>query len=166
MFWRLSFISLPIVCTLVYSSCCCCCCWVASVVSDSMRPRRRQPTRLPRPWDSPGKNMSGLPFPSPMHESEKWKWSHSVVSDSSQPHGLQPTGLLHPWDFPGKSTGVEWHRLLHPGGTSGKEFASQCRKHKWCGFDPWVRKIPWRRKWQPTPRESHGQRGMTAAEMQ
>ena len=30
------------------------------------------------------------------------------------------------------------------------------------GFDPWVGKIPWRRKWQPTPvfspRESHGQR--------
>ena len=35
---------------------CCCCCWVASVVSDSMRPRRRQPTRLPCPGDSPGKN--------------------------------------------------------------------------------------------------------------
>ena len=34
----------------------CCCCWVASVVSDSVRPHRRQPTRLPRPWDSPGKN--------------------------------------------------------------------------------------------------------------
>ena len=33
-----------------------CCCWVASVVSDSVRPHRRQPTRLPRPWDSPGKN--------------------------------------------------------------------------------------------------------------
>ena len=32
---------------------------------------------------------SGLPFPSPMHESEKWKWSCSVVSDSSRPrvHG-------------------------------------------------------------------------------
>ena len=29
---------------------------VASVVSDSMRPHRWQPTRLPRPWDSPGKN--------------------------------------------------------------------------------------------------------------
>ena len=26
-------------------------------------------------------HWSGLPFPSPMHESEKWKWSHSVVSD-------------------------------------------------------------------------------------
>ena len=25
-------------------------------------------------------HWSGLPFPSPMHESEKWKWSHSVVS--------------------------------------------------------------------------------------
>ena len=29
---------------------------------------------------------------------------------------------------------------------SGKEFACQCRR---CGFDPWVRKIPWRRKWLP-----------------
>ena len=27
-----------------------------SVVSDSVRPHRQQPTRLPRPWDSPGKN--------------------------------------------------------------------------------------------------------------
>ena len=35
--------------------CCCCCCCVASVVSDSVRPHRRQPTRLPHPWDSPGK---------------------------------------------------------------------------------------------------------------
>ena len=35
---------------------CCCCCWVTSVVSDSVRPHRRQPTRLCRPWDSPGKN--------------------------------------------------------------------------------------------------------------
>ena len=38
------------------SCCCCCCCEVASVVSDSVRPHRRQPTRLPHPWDSPGKN--------------------------------------------------------------------------------------------------------------
>ena len=27
-----------------------------SVVSDSVRPHRQQSTRLPRPWDSPGKN--------------------------------------------------------------------------------------------------------------
>ena len=35
---------------------CCYCCIDASVMSDSVRPHRRQPTRLPRPWDSPGKN--------------------------------------------------------------------------------------------------------------
>ena len=34
------------------------------------------------------KHWSGLPFPSPMHESEKWKWSLSVVSNSSRAHGL------------------------------------------------------------------------------
>ena len=57
-------------------------------------------------------HWSGLPFPSPMHESEKWKWSHSVVSDSSRPQRLQPTRLLRPWDFPGKNTRVGCHRLL------------------------------------------------------
>ena len=36
-------------------------------------------------------HWSGLPFPSLMHESAKWKWSRSVVSDSSRHHGLQPT---------------------------------------------------------------------------
>ena len=82
-------------------------------MSDSMRLHRRQPTRLPRPWDSPGKNTGvGLPLPSPMHESEKWKWSRSVVSDSWRPHGLQPTRFLCPWDFLGKSTGVGCHCLL------------------------------------------------------
>ena len=54
-------------------------------------------------------HWSGLPFPSPMHESGKWKWGRSVVSDSSRPRGLQPTRLLCPWDFPGKSTGVGCH---------------------------------------------------------
>ena len=40
---------------------------------------------------------------------------------------------------------------------SGKESTCQCRRS---GFNPWVRKIPWRRKWQPTPvflpEKSHG----------
>ena len=57
-------------------------------------------------------HWSGLPFPSPMHESEKWNWSRSVMSDPQQPHGLQPTRLLRPWDFPGRSTGVGCHCLL------------------------------------------------------
>ena len=42
--------------------------------------------------------------------------------------------------------------------------ACQCRRHKRSGFNPWVRKIPWRRKWQSTsvflPGKSHGQRSL------
>ena len=48
-----------------------------------------------------------------------------------------------------------------PGGISGKETACQRRRR---GFDPWVRKFPWRRKWLPTPvflpGKSHGQRSL------
>ena len=38
----------------LFAPCCCCC--IASVLSDSVRPHRRQPLRLRRPWDSPDKN--------------------------------------------------------------------------------------------------------------
>ena len=48
-FWLPPQDSCPLVCY-------CYCCRVASVVSDSVRSHRRQPTRLPHPWDSPGKN--------------------------------------------------------------------------------------------------------------
>ena len=45
---------------------------------------------------------------------------------------------------------------------SGKESACRCRRCRRQGFDPWVRMIRWRRKWQPTPvflpRKFHGQR--------
>ena len=57
-------------------------------------------------------HWSGLPFPSPMHKSEKSKGSRSVMSDCSRPHGLQPTRLRRPWDSPGKSTGVGCRCLL------------------------------------------------------
>ena len=40
----------------------------------------------------------------------------------------------------------------------------QCRRNRSRGFDPWVRKIPWRRKWPPTPvflpEKSHGQKSL------
>ena len=63
-------------------------------------------------------HWSGLPFPSPMHEREKWKWNRSVVSDSLRPHGLQPTRLLRPWDFGSaqivlRSWFKNWFPLLH-----------------------------------------------------
>ena len=52
-----------------------------------------------------------------------------------------------------------------PGGASGKKPAYQCRRYKRCRFESWVGKIPWRRKWHPTPGflpgESQGQRSLT-----
>ena len=48
--------SIPFTIVFHIQSCCCCCCQVASVMSDSVRPHRREPNRLPCPWDSPGKN--------------------------------------------------------------------------------------------------------------
>ena len=66
---------------------------------------------------------------------------------------------------------IGWGRGF-PGGTESKtkqnktknKPTSQCRRHKRCGFGPWVRKISWRRAWQSTPvflpGESHGQRSL------
>ena len=46
-----------------------------------------------------------------------------------------------------------------------KQLFGRIRRHKRCRFNPWVGKIPWRRKWQPTPvfwpGEFHGQRSLT-----
>ena len=42
-------------------------------------------------------------------------------------------------------------KIRLPTWCSGKESACQSRRHRICSFDPWVGKIPWRRKWQPTP---------------
>ena len=51
-----------------------------------------------------------------------------------------------------------------PGGASGKESACDAGDVMRCGFDPWVGKISWRRKWHPTPvflpGESQGQRSL------
>jgi len=54
---------------------------------------------------------------------------------------------------------------------SGTESTSQCRRCLRLGFDPWVRRISWSRKWQPTPvflpGEFHGQRshGVTRSQI-
>ena len=94
--------------------CCCCCCFcVTSVMSNSVRLHRRQPTRLPRPWDSPGKNTGvGCHF---LLQCMKVK-SESEVAQScptlSDPMDCSlPSSSVH-GDFPGKSTGVGCHCLL------------------------------------------------------
>ena len=70
------------------------------------------PPGSPIPGILQARTLEWLSFPSPMHESEKGKWSRSVVSDPQWPHGLQPTRLLRPWDVPGNSTEVGCHCLL------------------------------------------------------
>ena len=116
-------------------------------------------------------HCSELPFPSPMHESEKWKWSRSVVSDPQWPHGLQPSRLLHPWDFPGKSPGVGCHCFLRqnlleltpkkrcPFHHRGLECKSRESRDTWSNRQVW----PWSTKWSRAkanrvlPRERTGQ---------
>ena len=52
-------------------------------------------------------------------------------------------------------------KCFHPWWLRGLSVSLQCGRP---GFDPWIRKIPWRRKWQPTPvflpGESHGWRSL------
>ena len=126
-----------------------------SVMSNSLRPHGLQPARLLCPWDSPGKN-SGV-------------GCHFLLEGIFPTHGLNP-GLLHcRWTLyclchqgsPRLS-----HLIVNVYGTLHdlRNRASQetlvvkrstwpHRRHKThqLGLDPWVRKIPWSRKWQPTP---------------
>ena len=65
------------------------------------------------------------------------------------------------WNIESVFRAVTWKRNLPiehyykdkglPSWCSGKETTCQCRRCKRPGFDPWVRKMPWRRRWQPTP---------------
>ena len=92
---------------------CCYCCYVASVVSDSVRPHRRKPTRLPRPWDSPGKNTGvGCHF---LLQCMKAKSGSEVAQSCTTLHDPMDCSLpgcsIH-GIFPSKSTGVGRHCLL------------------------------------------------------
>ena len=85
------------------------------------------PPGSPVPGILQQEHWSGLPFPSPMHERKKWKWSCSIVSDPQWSHGLQLSRLLRPWDFPGKSTGVGCHCLLHHGVLNSPKSKTKCQ---------------------------------------
>ena len=98
-----------------------------------------------------------------------------------RPHNLQktkprPGWLQKPRLFP--FTTWSWHSCLLlilfifraswlPWWLSSKESGCQWKRH---GFYPWVRKFPWRRKWQPTPvflpGNSHGQRSLVGYSLQ
>ena len=56
------------------------------------------------------------------------------------------------WQWPislNKAMGEVRHHI--PKWLSGKESVCLSRRHRRCGFDPWARKMPWRRAYQPTP---------------
>ena len=72
--------------------------------------------------------------------------------------------LVYRTDTPSSSPScclIDDRTMGFPGGSDSKEPTCQCRR---CGFDPWVGRIPWRRKWQPSlvflPGESHQERSL------
>ena len=98
--------------------------------------------------------------------SNAWRWKVTVKSLSHVQLFTTPWTAAYQaplsMGFSGKSTGVGCHCLLLGSDyRSAKEATCQC--WSW-GSDPWVRKIPWRKKWQPTavflPEKSHGQRSL------
>ena len=97
-----------------YGSCCCC---IASVVSDSVQPQRQQPTRLPRPWDSPGKNTGvGCHF---LLQCRKVKSESEVAQLCPTPSEPMDCSL------PGSSVhGICQARVLEWGATAFSEYGS------------------------------------------
>ena len=103
---------------------------------------RRQHNRLPRSWDSPGKNTGvGCHF---LLQCMKVK-SESDVAQSCltwRPHGLQPTRLLRPWDFPGKSSGVGCHcHLLLMGYKLASPLGIVGNPIKMANLDPLIKQL-------------------------
>ena len=104
----------------------CCCCQVASVVSDSVPPHRWQPTRLPHPWDSPGKNTGvGCHF---LLQCMRVK-SESEVAQScptfSDPMDCSPPGSSIHGSFQARV--LEWGAIAF-----SEELADRCVKEAHC----------------------------------
>ena len=71
-----------------------------------------------------------------------------------------------PFPPPGIPWLRDWTHVSYASCIGRQVLKNQCRRHKRYGFSPWVEKIPWRQKWQPTPvflpGESHGKGPMWA----
>ena len=154
-----------------------------SVVSDSLRPHESQHTRPPCPSPTPGVYPNSCPSS---------RWCHPAISSSVVPFSSCPQSLPASASFPmsqlfswgGQSSWCKFHMALvcwprdlqSPDGML--EFSSfrpelpslvaqrlkRLPARQETRFNPWVGKIPWRRKWQPTPvflpGKSHGQRSL------
>ena len=74
------------------SHCCCCCCWVTSVMPDSVRPHRRQPTRLPVPGILQARTLEWVAIS--FSNAGKWKVKVKLLSRVwlSDPMDCSPRG--------------------------------------------------------------------------
>ena len=92
---------------------------------------------------------------------EQWSGLPSPTLGDLPDPGIEPASLASPALADRFLTSSTTICMGFPGSDSGKESTCQCSR---CGFDPWVGKIPWRRKWQLTPvflpGKSHGQRSL------
>ena len=112
-------------------------------MSDSVRPHRRQPTRLPRPWDSPSKNTGvGCHFLPQCMKVKSESEDAQLSQTPSDPMDCSPPGPSIHGIFPGKSTGVGCHCLLR---------YNLWHIHKWNDYT--ATKIDadlrWQVQWQP-----------------
>ena len=97
---------------------------------------------------------------------EKGMATHCSIPAWRIPRTEEPGGLQSMVSQESDTTEGLIHTCVHtwgfPGGTGGKK--KKCRRHQRLRFNPWVRKIPWRRAWRPTPEflpgEFHGQRSL------
>ena len=131
--------------------------WLSSKESTCSAGAARDLGLIPWSWRSPGEGKGNpLQYSCLENPMDRGVWRASVQ------------GLSRSWRQ------LKWHSkhsrllLIHgfrvslmlPGDASGKEPTCQCRRRKRCGFNPCIRKIPWRRAWQPTlvflPGKSHG----------
>ena len=110
-------------------------------------------------WEDPLENGKAYPLQySGLENSMDSRWGHKV-SDITEWLSLSLNCVIQA-DNPGEL--VIFHHITgFRDGSSGKESACQCMRPKRHGFNPWVRKILWKRKWQPIPvflhRESNRQ---------
>ena len=122
----------------------CCCCSVTSVTSDSVWPYRRQPTRLPRPWDSPGKNTGVVAI----SFSNAWKWKVKVkLLSRAWLLGTPWTAAYQAPPFMGFSRQEYWSGvpLPSPGKMYGKSnmetYITICKIDGQWEFAVWLRKL-------------------------
>ena len=108
---------------------CCCCCQVTSVVSDSVRPHGRQPTRVLCPWDSSGKNTGvSCHFLLQCMRVESGKWKVKVKSLSHVWPLETPWSAAHQAPLPmGFSRQEYWSGLPLPSPTHVWETSNDCQ---------------------------------------